>query len=237
MTNGWLGTQGSMEVPADEAVRAGHKVLMFDYTNTGRQNALEKNTRDFVAALDVVPKGLKRRALGVSMGGRVQVRGLAQTKKSVEIATIVASAGFIPRELYGWKEVGTHLAATAPELTRIFKSDPARAIRLGATTVVHCARRNQAVWGEFGELIQGDEHAAVRRIKDRRKAPYLRFMGGDGDHLFPWLLQEAAVAGLPFDHTEKYHGGHTRLVHDPELSRHIFELDAELAGNHLLRAA
>jgi pimeloyl-ACP methyl ester carboxylesterase len=231
MANGWTGAKASMRLPAHEAAKAGYNAVTFGYTNKGSDDALEENTKDMVAVINAMPENLRKRAIGISMGGRVGFRAMAEIGDQVESYTGVASAGFIDMDELSTLDIINHFAATSPELFRLAKKNPRSALYVGATTLHNCVTRGRAVAAEIGELVHGNEHDKVHEAKDLLPAPFLRFYYGNDDKLLPRWAQKAFITGLPIDHVVGYDGGHMAMVDTPVISQNIFKFDEEVTQN------
>lgn len=227
LSTGWLGEKCSMRIPAHEAVRMGHVAVSFDYTNRSIHHPVKQNEESLTAVIDALPNDLRKNAIGLSMGGRVLTEALTKTESKVQIATMVASAGYIKGNTSRLRAL-QHFIATAPEAIDFLRRDPIHAWRLGASVMHNCIARNVAVAAEINDLINGSVRDLVEEIKDQPQPPYLRFMYGERDKLLPAQLQIEGLVDLPFDHIEPYPGGHLDLVRHKYLARRIFELDNEV---------
>lgn len=226
----WTAGKNSMRPTALEVVNAGHQAITFDYTHTGITHALESNAADCAAVMDALPDDTIRRAVGLSMGGPVVTMAILQAESKFEIVTQVAAAGYINRKLTPWK-IAKHLLDEGRELPSLYR-DPVHALHLTMGVMHNCVDRPLAVIGEFDEMISGTVHDALRRIKHTPDAPYMRFMYGSGDRLFPAAAQLEGVRNPRFDEFDEvvpYNGGHMQLARgDSILARAILALDAEL---------
>jgi hypothetical protein len=99
-------------------------------------------------------------------------------------------------------------------------------ISLFSGGAANCIRRPQAIVAEICELLDGNVHDHLRRVKAESDAPYIHFWYGEHDNLLPSYAQEASVADLPFDNVTRYVGRHARLAYDPTLSQEIFASDS-----------
>ncbi|MBW3569293.1 alpha/beta hydrolase [Candidatus Parcubacteria bacterium] len=225
MVHGWFGPKISMRSPAIEATRANHTGITFEYTNRIRSNALEQNAADLSAVVDAVSDEYRKRIIALSMGGKVTT--MALDKMNVEAATLVAPAGYLPRNP-SRLEVLAHAAAEAPEILGMPLSHPRQTLHLGVKSLCALLQRGPAVIGEMEELLQTNEPGAINKVAMAPNSPHLRLMYGDSDRLLPPWTYEESLPGLPFDHVERYSGGHAELVKNPLLAQHIFQLDREL---------
>jgi pimeloyl-ACP methyl ester carboxylesterase len=228
MGTGWLGEKASMRRPAHLVVRAGHIAVTFNHNNRGISQVLKQNAGNMAAVIDSMPPGLKLHAVALSMSGGGLPDALNQTKRRVESATAVAAAN-IPGP-HSLLEAATHLGATVPEVLKLARH-PRDALYLSLSTWRNCASRLLAVGAEFEAMRHGTEPDGLHAVQARPDAPFLSYMYGDDDHLFPRATQEEAAQRLQFNHVEMYHGGHLALLHSVELSQRILEIDDQvLAG-------
>jgi hypothetical protein len=223
LATGWFGKKDSMRMPAHAAVRAGHGALTFDYTNTRLDHPLERNAADFAAVINEVPADM-RYVIALSMSGGILVDALVQARARVQAATAVAAAGYI-RGDHSLMEAAQHLGATTPEVISFGWKSPFTAARLGATTLLHSVSRGPAIAAEFEAMREDRDPANLYAVTSAPNPPFMRFLYGSGDQLFPPEAQAEASSALPFNHREMYQGGHLALVHDIALPRHIFALD------------
>lgn len=225
---GWLGEKASMRRPAHQIVRAGHIAVSYNHNNRGITRALEQNAANMAAVIGAMPPGLKLHAIALSMSGGGLPDALSQTERHVESATAVAAAN-IPGP-HSLLEAATHLGATAPEVLKLARH-PRDALYLGLSTWRNCTSRLLAVGAEFEAMRHGTEPDGLYAVQARSDAPFLSYLYGDEDRLFPRAGQEEAAQRLQFDHVEMYHGGHLALLHSVELTQRILAIDDQvLAG-------
>jgi hypothetical protein len=225
---GWLGEKASMRRPAHRVVRAGHIAVSYNHNNRGTTQVLKQNARTMASVIASMPPDLKLHAVALSMSGGGLPDALSQTERHVESATAVAPAN-IPGP-HSLLEAATHLGATAPEVLKLARH-PRDALYLGLSTWRNCASRLLAVGAEFEAMRHGTEPDGLYAVQARPDAPFLSYLYGDEDHLFPRAGQEEAAQRLQFDHIEMYHGGHLALIHSVELTQRILEIDDQvLAG-------
>lgn len=224
MANGWTAGMNSMRVPAIEAVKSGYTAVTFKYSNTGSREALRHNVTDVTTLIETLPANERKRAIGLSMGGAVVTMALERVGSEVESATLVAPGKYLHAHYYSRTVIARHMIAEAAEIGRL-QRNVRTSMHLLADGAVTCASRPQAVLAELRELLDGNVHEELWRVKSKPDAPYIRFMYGLKDPLLPAEAQRDSIIGLPFDHVLPYSGGHVRLAHDPTLSREIFFLD------------
>ncbi|HSW85676.1 MAG TPA: alpha/beta hydrolase [Candidatus Saccharimonadales bacterium] len=237
LANGWTGSLNSMRTAAKEAVRAGHNAVTFEYSNTGTQTALESNAEDMASVMKALPQNWEQRVTGLSMGGMVTIMAMGHENVPKPVsATLVASAGFLPRDP-SFIETVQHLYAESSELFAHSLRRPLTAAKVGFAATRHIVRRPWAIGAEIAELTHGSIHEDVVNLKESHDAPDIHFAYGDRDRLIPPEVQEEGIVGMPFDNVWKYQGGHTALVFNPGLARQLFNLDNSVIDLEPLREA
>lgn len=226
MANGWTAGQNSMRVPAIEAAKSGHTGVTFRYTNTGSREALRQNVRDLTTVIEAFPSEEQKRAVGLSMGGAVVTMALERVGTEIKRATLVAPGMYLDAHYYSPFVIARRMLAESAEIGNLHTNVRTR-MHLLADGLVNCVQRPHAVTAEIRELLSGNVHEELRRIKSQPDAPYIRFMYGEKDRLIPMAAQIASIEGLPFDDVSSYKGGHVRLAYDPTLSQDIFQMDGQ----------
>jgi pimeloyl-ACP methyl ester carboxylesterase len=224
MANGWTAGKNSMRVPAHEAAKHGHTAVTFRYTNTHAKGALEENVRDMSAVMDALPSYVRRGAIGLSMGGAVVTMAMDRLDHEIERATLVAPGKYLHPDYYSPRIILQHMLSEPAEALQ-FRGRWGDGLRLLGTGAINCLQRPQAVRAELRELLDGNVHQELIRVKQRPDAPFIRFMYGLNDRLLPAFAQLESVAGLPFDDIRPFEGEHARLAYDPTLANQIFSLD------------
>jgi pimeloyl-ACP methyl ester carboxylesterase len=238
LANGWTGDLNSMRTPAIEAVRAGHNAVTFGYSNTGTRAALEENAKEMATVMKAMPHKWEQSVMGLSMGGRVAIMAMRRPDVPRQnSATLVASAGFLPRNP-SLRETIQHLSAEGAELAVHSLIRPLTAAKVGYSAARHVVRRPWAVGAEIMELTHGSVHDDVLALKELPDAPDLHFAYGDRDKLIPPDVQEEGIVDMPFDTVWRYPGGHTALVFRPVIARRLLGVDTpETSPEPLLIAA
>jgi pimeloyl-ACP methyl ester carboxylesterase len=224
MANGWTASKNSMRVPAIEAVKLGHAAVTLDYTNTGVRGALQHNVGDVVAVVRAMPKDTRKYLMGLSMGGAVDTMALEEVGADIERADLVAPGKFLQSDYYSRRRIAGHMLAEAAEILEL-RGNVRSGISLLSGGAANCIRRPQAIVAEIRELLDGNVHDHLRRVKAEADAPYIHFWYGQHDNLLPAHAQEMSVADLPFDGVTCYLGRHARLAYDPTLAQDIFASD------------
>jgi len=224
MANGWTAGKNSMRRPAIEAARFGHTAVTFDYTNTKAKDALAHNVEDFMIVARSLPNDERKAAIGLSMGGAVVTKALAQMPSEFERATLVASGMYLHDHYYTHRVIAQRFVAEATEV-RFLRNNVGSGLRLLGTGAINCARRPRAIPAELRELRSGNVHQELWHIKAQPESPFIRFMYGLHDQLIPAEAQVDSIQGLPFDEVTGYTGGHARLAYDPALASDILLRD------------
>lgn len=226
MANGWTAGKNSMRVPAIAAAQAGHTAVTFEYTNTRMRDALVSNVNDLVTVINKLPNNQRKSAIGLSMGGAVLTMALEHIGDEIDQATLVAPGMYLRADYYTPRIIGERLVAEAMEVRQL-RGNVRDGLRLLGGSVANCVRRPQAIQAEFKELLSGNVHEELRRVKAQPNAPFVRFMYGLQDELLPAYAQIESITGLPFDETISYAGGHARLAYDPTLAYDILSRDSQ----------
>jgi pimeloyl-ACP methyl ester carboxylesterase len=215
---GWLAGPETMDTAARVATRAGHLVLSPRYTNTSPFHALEANAADAAAVADSIEASLLRNLVGHSMSGAVATMAVEKTHIPVKTVTNLTPAMHILADLDMWI-IGTHFAATIPELADLVVKKPLLAWRLGMSCVRNCARRPLGIPGEFIQLTTGTIHDTMNRITDNPdvEAPFFHLVLGEEDSLLPKKEQLAGASPLKFNKVSVHDGGHLSPAHDPSV--------------------
>ncbi len=223
--NGWTAALNSMRTPAIEAVRAGHNAVTFGFSNTDTKEALEENAKETASVMRALPKKWEQSVMGLSMGGRVAIMAMLRPEvPDQRSATLVASAGFLPRDP-SLHETVQHLYQESSELVSHYLTHPLTVARVGYSAARHVVRRPWAIGAEILELTHGSVHDDVKAIKAKRSAPDIHFAYGDRDRLIPAWAQEEGIIDMPFDSVWKYPGGHTELIVNPRIARQLLSGD------------
>ena len=226
MANGWTTSKSSMRQAAVEAARHGHTSYTFDYTNTHRRHALDHNATDLTTVIEALPKASHLRLLGLSMGGAVATVALDRLGNTVEQADLVAPGRYLLPEYYSPREVIRHVVSHSTE-SIAHRGRLRDDVRLLRASLGNCAHRPFAVLGEFLELVDGNVHEELRRVKSQTDAPVVNFRYGLRDKLLPAHAQLASIEGLPFDAVISYDEGHDWLARSPALAHKIFDLQPQ----------
>lgn len=224
MANGWTAGKSSMRTPALAAVAMGNTAVTFEYTNTKAKEALASNVEDLTRVIEALPARSKHSAIGLSMGGAVLTMAMEAVGDQVDKATLVAPGRFLRSDYYTPRVIGERLLAESLEIKNL-RGNLRSGLHLLGGGIVNCARRPQAIRAEFLELLSGNVHDELVRVKQQSDSPFVRFMYGLQDELLPAYAQVESISGLPFDDVVAYEGGHARLAYDPTLSYDILELD------------
>lgn len=224
MANGWTAGKSSMRTPALAAVASGNTAVTFEYTNTSAKGALASNVEDLTRVIEALPRNSRHSAIGLSMGGAVLTMALESTGDRIDKATLVAPGRFLQTDYYTPRVIGERLIAETLEIKQL-RGNLRSGLHLLGGGIVNCARRPQAIRAELRELLSGNVHEELRRVKQQSNAPFIRFMYGLQDELLPAYAQIESIQGLPFDEVVAYEGGHARLAYDQTLSHEILELD------------
>lgn len=224
MANGWTAGKNSMRIPAIAAAEAGHTAVTFQYTNTRTRGALASNVADLVTVIDKLPQEQRKSAIGLSMGGAVLTMALEHIGNQIDQATLVAPGMYLRADYYTPRIIGERLVAETLEVRQL-RGNIRSGLQLLGGSVANCVRRPQAIGAEFKELLSGNVHQELQRVKTRADAPFVRFMYGLQDELLPAYAQVDSIVGLPFDETIAYTGGHARLAYDPALTYDILSRD------------
>lgn len=226
MANGWTAGKNSMRIPAIEAVKRGHAAVTLDYTNTGVSGALEHNVSDVVAVVRAMPSGMRKYLMGLSMGGAVDTMALEEIGNEIVRADLVAPGKYLRNDYYSTRRIAGHMLAEISEIAEL-RGNVKSGLSLLAGGAANCIRRPQAIVAEIRELMDGNVHDHLRRVKAEPDAPYIHFWYGQHDNLLPAYAQEQSIVGLPFDKVTRYIGRHARLAYDPTLAQEIFASDSQ----------
>jgi pimeloyl-ACP methyl ester carboxylesterase len=222
MANGWTAGKNSMRVPAIEAVKRGHAAVTLEYTNTGTKGALEHNVEDVLTIIDALPSGDRKALMGLSMGGAVVTMALEQIGNEIDRADLVAPGKYLQKDYYTRRRIVAHMIAEIAELGEL-RGNVHSGLSLLSGGAANCIRRPQAIVAEIRELLDGNVHDHLWRVKAESDAPSIHFWYGSRDNLLPAYAQEESIIGLPFDSVTQYEGRHARLAYDPTLAQDILD--------------
>jgi hypothetical protein len=225
LVNGLTAGKATMRLPAVVGANKGYDTITFDYSNKRIKDALHSNAQDLAAVL-ASAEHEKKRAIGLSEGGRVATKALTLIK--MEAATFVAPAGYILNNNLSLAKGALVLSAVGPEMAKTGLRHPVSSAHLIASCLRNCFERPFGVAGEMNELKRGGEHDIVHAIKGGEEPPVLTFMYGERDKLLQAVRQAAGTVGLPLDAILSYPGGHCDLATDPNLSSTIYTNDETL---------
>jgi hypothetical protein len=243
LANGVLAGKDSMRAAAHVAAEEGYSTFAVDYSrySSSTPEALESNAIDVAAAIDATPtdmvgEDLKRRAAGMSKGGRVLIKALAKAEQDTESATLVVPAGITDWQL-SWVGGAVRLGATGREVVGMAFSDTREAIHIGGTCVKNALLHPLDTVRELGELKSGHEQGTLHEVRTRDNPPFLRLLYADGDLIVKARELKNTLPGLPrvFDQVVAYPGGHIDFAYCGEIARdYLYRQDKALFGGGYL---